>query len=130
MRKISIISITRAESYFHSTISSRTFRNIYLIYSSCVTNQLANSVQDPKVTITSDQIFLPRIAENSIPVYESVGEYANTLRMVNKIFLSLPIFILATAHMPFIAFTAFGLHYFIYFKVNFKYSLECICESY
>lgn len=78
---------------------------------------MANLVQDPKVTLQSDQIFMPRISENSIPVYESVGEFGSTLRIVNKIAIGLPFVALSTAVMPWLSFATIALHYFIYFKV-------------
>lgn len=81
---------------------------------------MAKLVQEPKVTIQSDQMFLPRISENSIPVYESVGEFGSTLRTINKIAIGLPFMALGTAVMPWLSFTAIALHYFIYFKVIYK----------
>jgi hypothetical protein len=70
---------------------------------------------------------LPRISENSISVYEAVGEFPNTLRTLNKILIGIPVFALCTAHMPFLTITAMALHYFIYFKVILFIILEYIC---
>lgn len=78
---------------------------------------MAKLVSDPKVAVASDQIYLPKISENSIPVYESLSDFPTTLRTVNKLALGLPVMILTTAVMPYIAFTALALHYFIYFRV-------------
>ncbi len=70
------------------------------------------------MTLASDQLYLPRISENSIPVYESVGEFASTLRTINRIAVGLPVFAAATAVMPWLSALALGLHYFVYFKVH------------
>lgn len=87
-------------------------------------------VQDPKVTLASDQIFLPKISENSVAVYESIGNFAATLRTVNKIAVGLPVFALATAVMPWLTAVSLGLHYFIYFKVIFWSYKEFIWKGY
>jgi hypothetical protein len=52
-----------------------------------------------------------------VPVYESLSKFPATLRTINRIVVGLPIFTLATAVMPYIAFTTLALHYFLYFKV-------------
>lgn len=75
-------------------------------------------VQDQKATLQSDQIFTPKISENSVPVYESVSDFGSTLRTINKLAIGLPVMVVTTAVMPWLAFTALGLHYFIYFKVD------------
>lgn len=104
--------------YLHSK-ERRSFSlyNIFSYLPSSLTNNLANMVQDQKVTLQSDQMFLPRISENSIPVYESIGDFGSTLRTINKVAIGLPFVALGTAVMPWLAFTTIALHYFIYFKV-------------
>lgn len=118
-QKIFITFIAKSADSFLCTICFPTSRKI-LFYEkrSCVTNNLASLVQEPKVTLQSDQVFLPKISENSVPVYESVGDFGPTLRTINKIAIGLPVLALGTAVMPWLSFTAIALHYFIYFKVN------------
>jgi len=54
--------IPNKENYSLFIMYSHICRNFHSNIRSAVTNQLANLVQDPKVTIASDQIFLPKIA--------------------------------------------------------------------
>lgn len=126
-----------AKDFYYIHKKERSFLSLYNLFSylpyflffklrSAVTSQIANLVEDSKVTLVSDQLNLPKISENSVPLYASLSGFATTLRTVNKLTLALPAMVAFTAVMPWLALSAVGLHYFIYFKVHYFFTVELI----
>lgn len=121
MKNSSIIFIKNKENHLHSIISSLCCRILFLLSSSnSITNQLAKLPSDPVATVASDQFFTPKISENSIPVYESTGNFGSTLILINKTFCATPFMALAFAVMPYIAFLSIAMNYFVMFKVKIR----------
>ena len=116
-KKTSSTFYKKNADHFHYTIYSHISRKYINKKSNSITNNLAKLVADPKVTLASDQIYLPRITENGVPVYETLGRFSHTLRVLNKLFVALPVLAVTNASMPFIMLTGIALHYFLYFKV-------------
>ena len=79
---------------------------------------MGNLVADQNSTLASDQMYLPRISANSIPVYHSIGSFGSSLMFYNKILNFMPLMVLATASMPFYAFGALATFYGLLFKVR------------
>jgi hypothetical protein len=71
------------------------------------------------VAISSDQVHLPKITENSVPVYQSFSPFSNILIHFNRLMLIAPAMILGVAAMPFLAATSFAVVYGILFHVRF-----------
>jgi hypothetical protein len=74
-------------------------------------------VPHPKSVISSDALFLPRIHENSIPIYDSIDK-ASTYLIINKIASRIvPFSIAFFVPEPALALLTYGMLYYVYYVI-------------
>ena len=71
---------------------------------------------DPSATLASDQVYLPKIVPNGIPVYDAMynGTLIRMLRSLEVAYIPLAAFM---SSIPFLMMGAVATHYFIYYRV-------------
>ena len=86
---------------------------------------IAKLASDKKTTLASDQMHLPRIVPNGVPVYESLNN-GSLMRMVKSVEASyLPIAVLISAK-PLLMVAVLAAHWRIYYRVlRFPFRAQC-----
>ncbi len=74
-------------------------------------------VSHPKSVISSDSLYLPRVYENSVPIYDSIDK-ASTYLIINKIVSKIvPFNIAFFLPEPSLALLSYGLFYSVYYVI-------------
>lgn len=70
----------------------------------------------PKSNLASDSLYLPKITENGIPIYDSVSKATSTYLIINKMWIQVfPLFILALSPLPALSTFTYGLISYAYY---------------
>lgn len=70
----------------------------------------------PQTELSSDSLSLPKIAEDGVPVYDSVGCASSNYMILNKIWtIGSPIIVLGIAPQPALAALTYGIFSYIYY---------------
>jgi hypothetical protein len=86
-----------------------------LLNSNGIARTLGKFVAHPKTVLASDSLYLPKITEDGIPIYDSV-EKVSTYLTTNKIWTRVtPVLLLAFAPQPALATLTYGLLSYVYY---------------
>jgi hypothetical protein len=72
---------------------------------------------DPKVIIKSDNIYLPRLTKNGVPVYDSLRT-SRAVQMYRNLEAVVPLYVMLHLHHPVGMFAAFLVFYLNIYRVR------------
>ena len=89
----------------------------YWYHSQGAINFCNKFVSDTKVEILSDNLYLPRLTKNGVPIFDSFrsAKLVNLIRNMEAVY---PLYFLATVHYPAVMILSGIIYYIGFYKVN------------